>query len=276
MLQPDLSAMQAEDALRAIEAEALTCGISEQLHARLLSVTKGMLIPRRRGTLSALYRSRRNEGSKLFSSVSDLWHPPAEQAPRGRLNGAGRPMLYCSDGPSVALFEQRPKAGDLVTIIEFALSPLLVIAIGELSQQLHHGRTQLPGSEQLNTAAWLHSFGDTKVRYSAALDALLGRWLSEGDPVYYVLTNWIARFLLTMDDLDGLVYPTVVWDEGLNIALRPCAAKRLLRPQRAFVVRVDDPTANKQGQSPGRYEAVSTAISESGEISWDVASPSGG
>jgi hypothetical protein len=79
-----------------------------------------------------------------------------------------------------------------------------------------------------------------------------------------------------MDDLDGLVYPTVVWDEGLNIALRPSAAKRQLQPQRAFVVRVDDPTANKKGQSPGRYEAVSTAISESGAISWDVASPSGG
>jgi hypothetical protein len=196
MLTPDLTVMQAEDALRGIEAEALARGISEQLHVRLLSVMKGMLAPRRRGTLSALYRSRRNEGSKLFSSVSDLWHPPANQTPRGRLNEAGRPMLYCSDGHSVALFEQRPNAGELVTIIEFALSPMLVVAIGELSQQFQRGRTQLPGSKPLNNAAWLRSFGDTKVRYSAALDAFLGHWLSERDPVYYVLTNWIARFLL--------------------------------------------------------------------------------
>jgi len=267
---------EAERSLRSIEQAALTSSISDEHLEQLLKITKGVIFPRRKGKLPTVYRSQKNEGNELFRSVDRLWYPPNEETRQNRLNPRGEPIYYCSNNHSVTIFEQRPINGDLITVLECGSNDvgLTCIVIGDLSHQLKHERSILPGAPKLSNRDYMRQFGKQKVQYSAAFDAVLSRWLGKNDKAYYSLTNWVAKFLFSMTDLDGIIYPTVVWDEGFNLALKPVAADRVLVPRKAFVVHVDVAAANKKGESLGSYRAVSETIRADRQLNWRLDSSS--
>jgi hypothetical protein len=231
-----------------------------------------MILVRRGGALPSAFRSRRSTDRSEFYQVEQLWHPKPEHAQQGRLNGRGRPLFYCSDNSSVSIFEQRPQNGDLITVLECSSTGVAgtYLLIGELSRRINDNEVLLPQAPSIDADKLLQRYGIEKVQYSATLDRIFSRWLSQPDKGYYVLTNWLSGFLFAMEDLDGIVYPTVVWNEGFNIALKPASSAKLLRPDRAFAVAIDNPSANKKGQSPGYLLMVSESIGSDGCIVWKM------
>lgn len=265
-----MSAADAEHLLLEIEREVLQDGsIAKHTH-KLLAITKGMILVRRGGALPSVFRSRPNKEHSAFNQVEQLWHPKPEQTPQGRLNERGRPLFYCSDNSSVSIFEQRPQNGDLITMLECSSTRVVgkYLLIGELSRRVIDSEVRLSQAPCIDADKLCQRFGVEKVEYSAGLDRIFSRWLSQPDRGYYVLTNWLSGFLFAMGDLDGIIYPTVVWDEGFNIALKPASAAKLLRPDRAFAVAIDNFTAKEKGQSLGYFAMVSESIEPDGRIAW--------
>jgi RES domain-containing protein len=266
---PEVTAPDAERALSIIEREVLQTGLSRRLEMQLLSLTKGMLLNRRKGYLPTLYRTRKNEGGKHFTKIQELWYPPSEKARAGRLNEQGEPLFYAADTEYIAVLEQRPVAGDSITVLECMprMQKSTCLLIGELSHQLKSGRTLLTGARAIDIDAMRKKFGSDKVAYSSILDCVFANWMRNANPKYYILTNWISRFVFSMHDLDGVIYPTTLREEGFNIALRPQSADALLTAKRCFVLSVDNPRAFQIDQSPGFYEAASETIYD-GLIAW--------
>src|SRR5436309_1657221 len=54
----------------------------------------------------------------FWESVVDLWCPlPERVAKLGRANDIGKAVFYCSDSLETAVFEMRPRIGDLITVV---------------------------------------------------------------------------------------------------------------------------------------------------------------
>lgn len=69
-----------------------------------------------------------------------LWTPPDDKAHLGRANLDRQPVFYCSTELENAVFELRPRVGDVVTVLRSDLtgdeSPRLVpLGIWELAKQ---------------------------------------------------------------------------------------------------------------------------------------------
>src|SRR5690242_12211511 len=67
------------------------------------------------------FRARKGQ-TGYYERICDLWHPPPNIAPGGRLNYKGKPLFYCSTDINTALIEIRPKLNDIVTILEIRIT----------------------------------------------------------------------------------------------------------------------------------------------------------
>jgi hypothetical protein len=180
----------------------------------------------------SMIRSRAIEFGTDFEHVKQMGYPPPHKMTRlNRCNFPGQTILYASSNPETTFLEvefsdKKPCA----FITQFNLKPdceLVLLSIGELDHYRRYKRTRL-GTPGLNDKidALLAPMGHYERMAYQFVDAYLadyfGRTPDEKDQRnLYDVTARIANALLTQDGIDGLIYPSVRHQGGLNYAIKP-------------------------------------------------------
>jgi hypothetical protein len=232
--------------------------------------------------LNAIYRARRNNPGEVFSSASQLWYPPAASVTRAsRLNDVGEVRFYAANMPNAAVFESRPKAGDIFTILiartlSWKIETLNVAFIG-LERALAPEAQHLSDEDLFRRASHFRShLGLANYKKWLLIDdylsELLGAPVADGEEHKYKPTIALAKLLFAAPNLDAVNYPSVATqDNGINICLLPQRADQLFAPDEAWQIRVGDseahPTTGEQLQRV-TFLSRSEEIGSDGTIKW--------
>lgn len=192
----------------------------------------------------ALWRGVLCESAEGHTNIRRVGYPPPEISRNGRLNEAGRPLLYASTNQFTVLEEIGAKAGDYVHITAFAIKPnenLRSGIVGEITQ-VHRWGSAFSSehlSKELNRILNGLEFeaGKSFVFTDAMFTSILrDRNASEND---YLRSRILARLLFAkLGGLDAMIYPSVAHEGAMNIAITPHAADTKLKIGRTFVVHV--------------------------------------
>lgn len=175
----------------------------------------------------AIYRSRWNLEDRLFTDVSELLYPPANQK-TNRFNGVGEGMLYAAESELGCIVELRAELGRLFTIATIERTgDLLVVPLGLTDKFPEPARTPA----QRRVADYWHRESIKLVTESHQYNPTiaLSRFFL-GSPV---AAHSAGRF-------SGIVYPSaegarVCSHRTYNIAITPSATDRALRVSGAVV-----------------------------------------
>ncbi|HDO26618.1 MAG TPA: hypothetical protein ENH02_00735, partial [Bacteroidetes bacterium] len=214
--------------------------------------------------LQYLYRARLNfNGDKpidFFNHVNELWAPPGKKVNRdGRCNVKGQSTLYCATSPTTTLFEVRPNVGDEITFMDYDMNEKIenigIVGCKEIVR-LGNDYRSIFGQHFIESS-----------KYSEDIDNILSAIFksehSEKYPIYN-LTNAIYQIFtdeqkhhlvpktMRIPKFNGLIYPSIVTNKllGVNIAMDPNAAQKILNPFRAYKYKV----LQKHGEH--RYETI--------------------
>lgn len=192
----------------------------------------------------ALWRGVLCDSAKGHANIRRVGYPPPELSRNGRLNEAGRPLLYASANQFTVLEEIGAKADDYVHMIAYAFKPnerLRTGIVGEITQVHRWGRSLSSEhlSDELNRILNGMEFeaGKSFVFTDALLTSILrDRNASAND---YLRSRILARLLFAqLDDLEAMIYPSVAHEGAMNLAITPRAADTKLKIGATFVVRI--------------------------------------
>lgn len=233
---------------------------------------------------SAVFRARRNTARERFSHASDLWCPPAELVQMGRFNRPGESVFYASSTINAALWEVRPKVGEVVTVA--ICTPVVAPAVFHLTHiGLHH--------YQGNPDAFWRGVPDIRSNPSFMGDlrqlgidrkwSRIDDFLSElatrpvGEQAgLYEATSQLGETLLRVPNTDGIIYPSVAAGlAAFNIRLNRVAAEQILGIAEVWefeVIRHFSELAGRPPSEPGylltKALRRSATIAAGGEINW--------
>ncbi len=235
---------------------------------------------------NGVYRARRNHNGKPFESASDLWYPPASVIrARGRFNEPGESVFYACNRAPGAVFEIRPRVGDLITLLiartKSASVTLQSAHIGlersiapELDEaQRHRMLRQNPHFQEM-----LKHNGISKKWL--AVDEFLSDiattlFTPDEEQEKYRITNAIGRLLFKIPSVEALNYPSVATGlRNLNVCLKPEIADRYFMPSEAWMIKIEEAATKLPGlNEPGPFYRTtffrkSLKIKTDGEIVW--------
>jgi RES domain len=225
----------------------------------------------------SVFRARKNEGELFFDEVKRLWTPPADRAKLNRANIDGEQVFYCSTELENAVFELKPCAGDIVTVLRADLkgneSPRLIsLGIRELAQR--YG-VAIGGEPTDLLDEFFGHDGDSR-RKIQLIDAFLieefTRLVPEGDEYRHLykitaaIAQWCYRLSCLDGPVDGIVYPSVQsGGVGACIALLPGSVNRLFSASACCVMEILDASSNR---ALGTRQGEAKSITEDGRIEW--------
>lgn len=176
----------------------------------------------------------RSSGSR-FDHVREFWAPPNEKAQLQRCNEAGSPLLYASEHISTPFSEVEIGLNEVCHLIQYeCLSQLSLVDI-------------IPSP--LVPLASDHSpvYDDRSLHaYQILRDFLRDEFMRDDDEdrkISYNLTSSFCRIWSGGNGHDGWIYPSVRGGRGLNIALRPDAARLKLRIKKVQIVELSEEVA---------------------------------
>lgn len=200
-------------------------------------------------------RCKSSDGSKGYASVSRLSYIPnnTEIVPElGRLNGVGSSVFYASlnadlNSVGVVLAECNAQKGDVFNVLFSTTKSIVdegavhVIPLGIFD----YFRRGTPNPFFLNDLyrkvydlimSKLHQ--DAKVA-TQLCDAFLTDILKRtGSNRLYAVTSEIAKFCMSLDVVDGVIYPSTKFEGHPNLALKPASVDQKLQYQKVQSVRV--------------------------------------
>lgn len=259
-------------ALRLLDLQTVT---ESDLSMMLEELCNGYRVMTRHLSVPYFFRARLLTKIERYQHIKDLWHPPARALKKfGRANPPGEPMLYLSDTELTALLELRPQVGDRVTILKcvprFAGAQVHVqeIAIPELTSP-HYPHNPAIASRLEDAPAQFGSSRrrDTNLLIRQFLVEQFTRIVDVEQDHEYKLSSMISQFLLDATFIDGLLYPSIATeDRGMNLALKPEAGRRLIKPDSCCTVEIIEKTRT----FGYKFQPVeeSQIIQPSGEIEW--------
>lgn len=180
----------------------------------------------------AMFRSRAIERGTDFEHIKQMGYPPAHRVSKyGRCNFPGESILYAANNPETSFLEidfndEKPCA----VIVQFKLKGderLRLLPIGELDHYRRHGKPRVTSP---NAAENLEAFLGPLEHYDRIayqfVDAYLADYMSRvpdetTERNLYEVTAGIAGALLQQPDVDGLIFPSVRHDGGLNYVIKP-------------------------------------------------------
>jgi hypothetical protein len=231
--------------------------------------------------LTGIYRARANKPGEVFSSASQLWHPPADKVLRpSRLNGIRQVRFYASSMPNTAIAELRPQPGNVFTIL---------LAMTR-SKKLETLDVAFIGLERSRAPEVQHFSANDMIRHAPSFRDQLGpanykKWLliddylseifatpvPEGEDYRYKPTIALAS-LLFRAPLDAVTYPSVATnDYGINMCMLPDKADRFFAPSEAWTIGLEENALHpKTGEQLQRIEFLrrSHEIGPDGAIIW--------
>jgi hypothetical protein len=232
--------------------------------------------------LTGIYRARLNLPGELFSAASQLWYPPIETVLRpSRLNGIGQVRFYASSMPNTAVFELRPKAGDVFTVLLATTRSRQVVSLNVAFIGLE--RSLAPEVQHFTDRDSFRRSPTFRERLAPAnykkwlliddyLSEIFGLEVPDGEEHRYKLTIALANLLFDAPGVDGVNYPSVATsDHGINVCMNPAAADREFAPLEAWVVEVGEKAVHpKSGMPLWRVHFIrrSHEIGPDGSITW--------
>jgi RES domain-containing protein len=156
-------------------------------------------------SLSTVYRARVFQSdAKLEEALKrpdvEIGAPPWRSAPAGRMNAQGISVFYGAIDLNTALAEVRPPVGSRAVTAEFQIiRPIKLLDLRVLQEIFVAGSlfdsTYLP---KLERAAFLKRLSDKISRPV----------MPDDEPFEYLVTQAIADYLASEQNLDGVIYPS--------------------------------------------------------------------
>lgn len=207
------------------------------------------------------------------TKISQLWHPPSNVSPMGRVNDNGVSMFYCSRAAPPVFFEMRAEAGNRIALSEWSVvEPFFCHHLGfdyALMQKIC-----APNRPQLEDLI-PHETNKNK-RICRKLSLPFTEVVAPGDEYRYKQT--IAIHKLLFDDarlpepVVGTVYPSMgVLGAADNIVLWPEYVRKVLRPKSVRYVLIENADPGSLSYTVATL-AVATSFSGD-EIEWQPQVP---
>lgn len=223
-----------------------------------------------------MIRTRSTPPGTDVENVRQMGYPPSSKIGLQRCNFPGQQILYASSTLDTSLLEIQFTADRPCAIVtQFRLkadTSLSLLPIGELDHYRRHKRTRLgtPGlDDQINGIVEPLDHYD-RIAYEF-VDAYLADFMSriphdDTEKNLYEVTARIANAFLMQDDVDGLIYPSVKRQGGLNYAIKPEVFDKKFEPV-LFAL-----TTQVKEYGYGLFEyyehARGTQLTESGDFIW--------
>jgi hypothetical protein len=214
-------------------------------------------------------------GPSGFDNERELSYPKPDIARVNRLNDAGSPCLYLSTDPETAFSEIGATSGDHLHLAGFRVladQQMRVAAIGEFSHVKKAGYVRVTGVDPDRTIArMINGYQPAHALRILLVDSYLASLLADprAKEDEYLHTRTLADLIFKRSPLSvGMFYPSVRLHAGLNLALLPDAADKLVHGVVSAVVRIN--RALRFGYYD--YEVVRTArgVGDSGQYLWQV------
>ena len=219
------------------------------------------------------WRARICNLNQPFHHVSEMGHPPAEVTSAGRLNSAGKPILYLTPNQLSALAEVGAEEGSCVQLLAYDFrqdKKLCCGVLGEIERVSRWGTAFCEGGLGGKLNRILNSMdyevGSSFVYPDTFLASLMRDKLAGGNE--YLHSRTLAELLFEKNkQVQALLYSGIAVDGAMNVAVLPSAAEEVLEPKASCLVRV------KQTFRFGfcRFEVLRYApsISSDGQFEWN-------
>jgi hypothetical protein len=233
--------------------------------------------------LTGVYRARANEPNQEFSHASQLWYPPKEFVTKpSRLNTAGQVRFYASSMPHTAMYEVRPSARNILTVLVARtrsgnVESLENLAFIGLERSAAHEVKHFTSEDFFrNSQNFRSRLGEANYKKWLLVDDYLGdvltRPVGPGDEHLYKPTIALADLLFTIQEFDGINYPSVATEHyGINICMSPERADTLFAPYEAWMIEIGLAALHPQTSrriSQIRFLKRSREIGSDGAITW--------
>ena len=230
-----------------------------------------------------IHRARRLEKKgKWFKSINDLGPTPSNKTSAyGRCHYPSRPPVgYWSLYEHTALSEVRAELKEHYVISTFKMPKgSLLIPIGDLDSYRRVGQTRLGHAFKKSS----NRYKDILTRRDWAIIAMFDAFLADEfikpamTETDYKITSAIADVLLYTDlknvgRVDGIVYPSVAFREGINFAVRNEVFKSKMVPVIAKTKIVEITDVFGYGIFAWRVLATLKSVNPDGRLGWELSS----
>lgn len=231
--------------------------------------------------LQFLYRARpnfdcNNKPIDFFNHVNELWAPPAKKVIwDGRCNVKGQSTLYCATSPTTTLFEVRPNVGDEITFMDYDMQEKIenigIVGCKEITK-LGDDYKSIFGQHYIESSTYSEDIDDILSNIFKAKHTEQYPIYDLTNAIFQIFTdeqkNNIVPEVMRIPKFNGLIYPSIATDKllGVNIAMDPNAAQKVLKPFRAYKCKV----LQKHGEH--KYQTIQTHetnnIDINGNMTW--------
>jgi hypothetical protein len=164
-----------------------------------------------------LYRVRSKKPGQLYTSKSDVWYPPPEYVTkRQRLNEAGESILYTSLDRVTPFHEVRAKANQYFAHFEYEIVKGADICVTSIGLNHKHPEGFLDKQGEINSQI-IDQFLFTEFTKDVGV----------GTEYLYRISVMIAKNFFDGPDSVGYMFPSVAFNKGTNLALKPIARNKL-------------------------------------------------
>jgi len=177
-----------------------------------------------------LIRSRKIAFSTIFENIKQITYPhPSYVKNMSRCNFKGRSIFYAANSIEAALLEWKIGKDDCAIAAKFNLKDgekLSLVCIGEVDHFRRYKKTLLKTNNVVERIENLFKKLDIYPRFALQyVDAFLSDYFKRipGEPNknVYDVTARISNFLFEFDFIDGIVFDSVRFHGGLNVAIKP-------------------------------------------------------
>lgn len=183
-------------------------------------------------------------GEHPWPCIEKMVYPRPEHAGLNRLNDKNAPCLYAATRIETALQEIEANEGDFVQLVGFKVEPraeIRVAVIGELLHIYKKGYLRLTGTDPGGSIVrLLNSKGQRRGVQILYIDAFLSALLADENAKSdeYIRSRSIASMIHRDAKTDGIMFPSVRDELGMNLALRPAAVDSKMRAVCCIHVRI--------------------------------------
>ncbi|MDN2481117.1 RES family NAD+ phosphorylase [Vibrio agarivorans] len=221
------------------------------------------------------FRARKCTSSTGYASTSDIYIPPPKYTDAGRLNEAGKPVLYLCLSMATALSEIKATDGDYVQIglYEPKDKKLRLGLIGEKIGSIKQSGAYLPIEKSEHYRKLIDNLNAKDPKLAMAYlysDGFLNEVLTDpsADSKNYLHSRALTNLIINKEPfLDGIMYHSLAHSGGMNIALPFESAQKNIGLGSTFVIKVN----KKYKYGLFDYEVVSkgNVCSKSNSVTWE-------
>lgn len=232
----------------------------------------------------SVHRARRLGNKKWFEFADDLGPPiPEKTITYGRCHKPKHPLCYCSLYEDTALAEVNAEFGEQYVISTFIMpKDIRLIPVGELDYYRRTGRTYIGNETQQSAEPHEKALGEEDGVVAALIDAFLAdEFIKQATTqTDYKITSALSDVLLNGDlkpqkPIDAIVYPSVVFREGINFAILPEPYKSKMKLVEAETKIIEITHVLGYGIFEYRMVASLKSVSSDGRLKWEASDKQG-